>query len=114
MNGILAVNHTGGHLPFEVEITNLIDSTGYNLLTVALNNTLTKHTIPQGDITLKINDPNYPPFYYINPGNFDFFNYAGIHRSVFLYSTPKTFIQDVTIQTLKADPNGMCYASFLS
>lgn len=30
---------------------------------------------------------------------FDFFNYAGIHRSVFLYSTPKTYIDDVIVNT---------------
>lgn len=30
---------------------------------------------------------------------FDFFNYAGIHRSVFLYTTPVQYIEDVEIQT---------------
>lgn len=30
---------------------------------------------------------------------FDFFNYAGIHRSVVLYTTPKTYIQDVSVTT---------------
>lgn len=35
---------------------------------------------------------------------FDFFNYAGIHRSVHLYTTPAVFISDVTIATdVKAD-----------
>lgn len=35
---------------------------------------------------------------------FDFFNYAGIHRSVHLYTTPAVFISDVTITTdVKAD-----------
>lgn len=30
---------------------------------------------------------------------FDFFNYAGIHRPVTLYTTPKSYIDDVTIKT---------------
>lgn len=30
---------------------------------------------------------------------FDFFNYAGIHRSVFLYTTPIVYIDDVDIKT---------------
>src|SRR6266568_327049 len=31
--------------------------------------------------------------------NFDFFNYAGIQRPVKLYTTPKTYIRDITITT---------------
>lgn len=30
---------------------------------------------------------------------FDFFNYAGIHRSVFLYTTPVVYIDDVDVTT---------------
>lgn len=28
--------------------------------------------------------------------NFDFFKYAGIHRSVILYTTPRSYIEDIT------------------
>lgn len=31
--------------------------------------------------------------------SFDFFNYAGIHRSVILYTTPAVFLSDITIAT---------------
>lgn len=41
----------------------------------------------------------YPPGFYQQGTQFDFFNYAGIHRSVVLYSTPKIFIDDVSIVT---------------
>lgn len=34
---------------------------------------------------------------------FDFFNYAGIHRSVMLYTTPMVYIKDVYVTT---DVNG--------
>ena len=33
----------------------------------------------------------------INEPNFDFFNYAGIHRPVKIYTTPHTFISDIAI-----------------
>lgn len=39
----------------------------------------------------------YPPGHVIMTGNFDFFNYAGIHRSVVLYTTPRSFIDDITV-----------------
>ena len=44
-----------------------------------------------------IHSYSYP--YYSYDGQFDFFNYAGIHRSVKLYTTPKTYISDITVVT---------------
>ena len=41
----------------------------------------------------------YPPGYFTFTGQFDFFNYAGIQRSVKLYTTPKTYIDDITVVT---------------
>lgn len=37
---------------------------------------------------------------------FDFFNYAGIDRSVFLYTTPTTYIDDISILTDTNETNG--------
>jgi hypothetical protein len=37
---------------------------------------------------------------------FDFFNYAGIHRSVVLYTTPSIYIDDISINTLIDDDTG--------
>ena len=37
---------------------------------------------------------------------FDFFNYAGIHRSVMLYTTPLTYIEDVIVSTDIVHENG--------
>jgi beta-glucuronidase len=39
------------------------------------------------------------PFYFYQDFQFDFFNYAGIHRSVKLYTTPVVYIDDITIVT---------------
>lgn len=44
--------HEGGHIPFEFDLPSIDE--GY--VTVALNNTLTNHTIPQG--FLKHHSPN--------------------------------------------------------
>lgn len=40
---------------------------------------------------------------------FDFFNYAGIHRSVMLYTTPVVYIQDVIVTTSLEGENGHVY-----
>ena len=39
----------------------------------------------------------YPPGYFIQNYEFDFFNYAGIHRPVLLYTTPQVFISDISV-----------------
>ena len=41
----------------------------------------------------------YPPNYFTFTGDFDFFNYAGIQRSVKLYTTPKAYISDISVVT---------------
>ena len=41
----------------------------------------------------------YPPGYFVQNLQFDFFNYAGIHRRVRMYTTPKTYVDDITILT---------------
>ena len=45
------LQHSGGHLPFEVQLKNsTIYSNKVNRLTVAINNTLTPTTLPPGEI----------------------------------------------------------------
>lgn len=103
--------HQGGFLPFEVEITELVEPGNEALLTVAADNRVNHKTLPMG------NDPTQTAFFGSdNPGipsvetakkqqapqnrpNFDFFNYAGIYRPVWLYTTPISRIKDVTIVT---------------
>lgn len=68
-------------------------------MTIAVNNTLTPTTIPPGTITFYNDTRQYPDGYFIQDYQFDFFNYAGIHRPVKLYTTPKVYIRDVTIKT---------------
>ena len=42
---------------------------------------------------------SYPPNFIRQTGQFDFFNYAGLHRRVRLYFTPTTYIDDITVTT---------------
>lgn len=42
------MEHDGGHLPFEAEVTDLLNYGESNVITVASNNTLTPTTLPPG------------------------------------------------------------------
>lgn len=94
---IKVVSHEGGHLPFEAEVGRLLHFGTKNIVTIAVNNTLTPNTIPPGTIRYENDLDQYPPGYFTQDYQFDFFNYAGIHRPVKLYTTPKKYIKDVTL-----------------
>ncbi len=95
LNGKFLVEHKGGFTPFEAEINELLVS-GENRLTVAVNNIIDETTLPVG--MLKETEVNGKKVMK-NLVNFDFFNYAGIHRPVKIYTTPKTYVDDLTIVT---------------
>ena len=100
INGQQVVSHEGGHLPFEADITEHLLPSGLNLVTVAVNNTLSKTSIPQGEWKWHSESDEYPAGYFEMTYTFDFFNYAGIHRSVLLYTVPKAVaVDDITVQT---------------
>lgn len=101
VNGIHVVEHEGGHLPFEADITKLVQSGPLTTfrVTIAINNTLTPYTLPPGTIVYKTDPSMYPKGYFVQDISFDFFNYAGLHRSVVLYTTPTTYIDDITVTT---------------
>lgn len=95
LNGNKLGEHKGGFTPFEYEITNNI-ILGENRLLVKINNILDYTTLPvavyreekRPDGTIrKIVDEN-----------FDFFNYAGLHRPVKIYTTNKNRIEDIIIE----------------
>ena len=109
LNGRLIAQHKGGFTPFEADVTNLLHPGETALLTVACDNRVNHSTLPVGN-----EDGQLAFFGSDNAGipsveaakraaapqnrpNFDFFNYAGIHRPVVLYTTPKEYIEDVTV-----------------
>lgn len=93
VNGKELVRHVGGYMPFEVEITDLVSAGEEFLLTIAVSNILTNETIPPGAVSVTAAGRKEQGYYH------DFFNYAGLARSVELYSTPKSRIEDVTVTT---------------
>ncbi|XP_042298437.1 beta-glucuronidase [Sceloporus undulatus] len=101
VNGVQVTEHEGGHLPFEVEISHLLaDAPGEPCrITIAINNTLTPNTLPPGTIQYMPDESLYPKGYFVQNTHFDFFNYAGIHRPVLLYTTPSAYIDDITVTT---------------
>ncbi|WP_159887833.1 beta-glucuronidase [Paenibacillus puerhi] len=96
VNGKLVVEHKGGFTPFEAEIREELHP-GANRLTVAVNNIVDETTLPIGNYSEK----EVPGLGKVvrNTPNFDFFNYAGIHRPVKIYTTPHTYVRDVTVTT---------------
>ncbi|XP_070636075.1 beta-glucuronidase [Bos indicus] len=101
VNGVHVLEHEGGHLPFEADISKLVQSGPLSScrITIAINNTLSPHTLPPGTILYKTDPSMYPKGYFVQNTKFDFFNYAGLHRSVLLYTTPTTYIDDITVTT---------------
>lgn len=53
-----------------------------------------------------LSDFRYPPGYFVLETTFDFFNYAGIHRPVKLYTTPVVYLSDITITTNQSGQEG--------
>ncbi|KAH7016748.1 beta-glucuronidase [Ilyonectria destructans] len=85
--------HIGGYTPFEADITGLVAAGQSFRLTVAVENVLTWETIPPGRVETLDNGQRKQHYQH------DFFNYAGLARSVSLYSVPQNFIDNVTITT---------------
>ena len=77
VNGVQIVTHSGGHLPFEANITSLVMHGAPNRITVAVNNTLTPNTLPPGTLTFG-GPPNLPEGFVELNYQFDFYNYAGV------------------------------------
>jgi len=98
INGRFCMSHQGGFLPFEAEVGALLKPGESNRITVAADNRLTWQTLPTGEIKT-FNDADHPPGYTVQESHFDFFNYAGIHRAVYLYTTPKAHLADITTRT---------------
>ncbi len=96
LNGQLVTEHRGGFTPFEAEINTFAHS-GKNRLTVAVNTVLDYTTLPVGNYQEE--DVPGKGKVVTDAPNFDFFNYAGIQRPVKLYTTPTTYIRDITITT---------------
>lgn len=88
VNGILVAEHEGGFTPFCANISSEACYGRNNKLVVVANNELNEINIPCGrTITLEDGTKMSKPY-------FDFFNYSGIQRSVWLSRKPEESIKD--------------------
>ncbi|NLE99005.1 MAG: beta-glucuronidase [Propionibacterium sp.] len=87
------VSHIGGYLPFEADITDHVTPGGTFRLTAAVDNRLSWQTIPPGYTETDEVGRLHQRYFH------DFYNYAGLHRSVDLYTRPAVAVTDVTITT---------------
>jgi beta-glucuronidase len=92
VNDVEVMSHEGGYTPFEADITDHVAAGQEVRITALINNTLHWQSIPPGVIE---DTPAGQRQRYWH----DFFNYAGIHRNVWLYATDPTHISDITITT---------------
>lgn len=92
LNGVEVGSHSGGHLPFHIELKEELVLFGRpNRLTVALNNTLTPTSVPAGHVQTNAAGRR------VQRVQMDFFNYAGLHRRVLLYATPTVYLDSISV-----------------
>ena len=99
VNDTEVISHEGGYTPFEAEVTDLVQAGDEARITVVVNNTLSWQSIPPGVVE---DTPEGKRLRYFH----DFFNYAGIHRPVWLYTTGRCHLTDVTVVTGLAGAHG--------
>ena len=90
-NGVEVARHEGGFLPILADITAAARRGQNNRITVRANNELSESTLPCG--TQKVLAGGRK----ISKPYFDFYNYSGIQRSVWLVGTPAEAITDYSL-----------------
>jgi beta-glucuronidase len=87
------VEHEGGYTPFEADVTEHVRAGEGARVTVVVNNELTWTSIPPGYVEELDGGRRVQQYFH------DFFNYAGLHRSVWLHATPRVHVGDITVST---------------
>ncbi|PPF80592.1 beta-glucuronidase [Pseudoclavibacter sp. RFBJ3] len=93
VGGTMVAEHVGGYTPFEADVTTLAVPGEVIRITVGVNNELSKTTIPPGSVVTTEDGRRSQKYLH------DFFNYAGLARSVSLFSVPTVAIEDITVVT---------------
>jgi beta-glucuronidase len=97
--------HSGGYTPFEADVTALARCGEPLRVTIRAGNELTMATIPPGVISEGPGGARSQRYFH------DFYNYAGLPRSVWLYATPPTYIADIAVTT-GFGPAGAGYVTY--
>jgi beta-glucuronidase len=87
------MEHEGGYTPFEADVTDVVEPGAEVRITAVVSNVLTWQTIPPGYVEETAAGERRQQVLH------DFFNYAGLHRTVWLYTTPRSYIGDVAVVT---------------
>jgi beta-glucuronidase len=87
------MEHEGGYTPFEADITDVVKPGAEVRITAVVSNILTWHTIPPGYVVETAGGGRRQQVFH------DFFNYAGLHRTVWLYTTPRSYVDDIAVVT---------------
>ncbi|MDT0143936.1 beta-glucuronidase [Microbacterium sp. PRC9] len=93
VGGTKVAEHVGGYTPFEVDVTDLAPAGEEVRITIGVNNELTNETIPPGMISTTAAGKRKQGYRH------DFYNYAGLARSVILYAVPPVRVADLTVTT---------------
>lgn len=101
VNDTEVAEHEGGYTPFETDVTAHLRPGAENRVTVVINNELSWASIPPGTIDERPDGRRVQRYFH------DFFNYAGLHRPVWLYTTPSSYISDITVTTSFDDTTGV-------
>ncbi len=92
VNGRAITTHEGGYTPFDADVTDLAVPGEESRVTVAVSNVLSWQSIPPGYVEDTLSGRRQRYFH-------DFFNYAGLHRRVWLVATPVARVEDITVRT---------------
>ncbi|NUU20249.1 MAG: beta-glucuronidase, partial [Streptomycetaceae bacterium] len=93
VDDVQVAEHEGGYTPFEADITNHVTPGEAARITIVVNNELTWESIPPGVVAETPTGGRAQNYFH------DFFNYAGLHRSVWLHTTPKTHVSGIAVDT---------------
>ncbi len=104
VNGVKITEHEGGFLPVIGDITDVVKPGEFNHLAVKANNELNESSLPCGSVKTVQNGTKLAFPY------FDFFNYSGIQRSVYLIQIPDEHIQDYSaVSSLSGNDADVAY-----
>lgn len=104
LNGSFLGENEGGSLPFEFELGNELSFNADNLLVICVDGSLDPWGLPPA--LLEEGEERVGFYNQDPPVTYDFFPFSGIHRSVWLYTTEKTYIKQIEVKTEKIDGFG--------
>jgi beta-glucuronidase len=103
VNGTEVARHIGGYMPFEADISAFAKAGSTITVSIGVSNVLSNITIPPGEV--KVLEDGRKVQTYLH----DFYNYAGLARSVWLYTKPKAYVEDITATTSLRGTTGVIH-----